>query len=156
MTARSLITASVLTVTILAVPHGLAAQEMAQDNDLTMKLASIEKSLWEGWKNADGASFQKHLVDDAVDVGPWGIHVGKSTVIADITDGGCDVKGYSFADWQAHKVGESTAILTYSATQDAVCDGETIPTDIVVSSTYVMSGGTWKTASHQETPVAKP
>ena len=155
MTARPLISAGVLAITLLAVPRGLAAQEMAKDSDLTMKLASIEQSLWEGWKNADAAPFQVNLVDDAISVGPWGIDAGKAAIADGVADGSCDVKSYAFADWKVHKVGEGTAILTYSATQDAMCDGEAVPTDIVVSSTYVMSGGTWKSASYQETPVEK-
>lgn len=153
MRTRSLIIAALLASVFVFAPRALSAQEMAQGDDLTMKLASIEKSLWAGWENADAAPFEKNLVDDAISVGSWGVQSGKAEVIAEVADGGCEVAGYSFSDWKAHKVGEGTAILTYSATQDAVCDGEAVPASIVVSSTYVMHGDHWMSASYHETPV---
>ncbi len=153
MRTRSLITAGLLASTFLLAPRALAAQEMAEGDDLTMKLASIEQSLWAGWENADAAPFEKNMVESSISVGPWGIQSGKAEIMAEISDGGCEVAGYSFSDWKVHKVGDGTAILTYSATQDAVCDGQTVPASIVVSSTYVMHGDHWMSASYHETPV---
>jgi len=46
----------------------------------------------------------------------------------------------------------SAAILTYKSTQDAICGGQQVPATVWSSSAYVLRGGKWLAASHQETP----
>ena len=150
MRTRSVITAALAAAVFLVAPRAVAAQD--KGDELTMKLASIEESLWVGWQNDDPAPFENNLVDGAVSIGPWGIS-SKAETMADVANGNCDVAGFTLSDWKARKVGEGTAVLTYKATQEAMCDGEAVPTNIVVSSTYVMHGGYWMSASYQETPV---
>jgi hypothetical protein len=44
------------------------------------------------------------------------------------------------------------AILSYTATQDAICDGTKMPAKIYSSSVYVRKDGKWLSAAYQETP----
>ena len=131
----------------LLAPRGLAPQD-----DLVATLSAIEENLWEGWMNHDGTPFREHLVDNSVAINQEGVFTGKQAVIEDIEQGTCDVKSYSFSDWAVHRVSEDTAILTYRATQEAICDGQKIPENVIASSVYVRQNGTWMNAAYHETP----
>ena len=63
----------------------------------------------------------------------------------------CEVKSYELSDLKVTLLNSSTAILTYKSTQDATCGGEKVPPTVWSSSVYVMRGGRWYAASHQET-----
>ena len=136
-----------LCTTALLAPRGLAPQE-----DLVATLSAIEETLWEGWKNHDAAPFRQHLVDNCVGISEQGVVAGKQETIEPIEQGTCDVNSYSFSDWAVHRVSEDTAILTFRATQDAICDGRKIPENVIVSTVYVRQNGTWMSAAYHETP----
>jgi hypothetical protein len=114
-----------------AVIETASAQE-----DVKETITAIEQSLWEGWKNHDGQAFHEHI----------------QTVIQGIEGEGCEVQEYSLSDWAVHQVGENTVLLTYRATQDGVCNGETLP-EVVASAVYVRQNGKWMSGSYHETPV---
>lgn len=133
----------------LAAPAGATAQD-----DLTKQLVSIEKSLWKGWAEADAAPFRSHITANYVQIGDWGIVAGRDEIIENIASGACTVKSYELDDWQVHRLSNTTAILTYEAEQDAVCDGTPSAGEVMASSVYVMEGGAWKAGSYHETPVA--
>lgn len=137
---------------VLAVALGLTSASALAQEDLLKSLSTIEKSLWEGWKNHDAEVFRTHLTENTVIMGPWGVQVGKQKAIEELESHPCEVESYSFSDWAAHRVSEHTAILTYRATQKAVCDGEKIPENVIVSATYVRENGAWLAASYHETP----
>jgi uncharacterized protein (TIGR02246 family) len=132
----------------LAAGNPLLAQEDAKST-----VTAIEKSLWEAWKNKDSAPFQQHLADNTVSVSPHGVSSGKQQVIQQMSAEPCDVREFSFSDWQVHEISDSTLIVTYKAKQDATCGGTKIPADVVASSVYVKRDGKWLAASHQETPL---
>jgi hypothetical protein len=144
---------AVLVAAVFAVLSMVAPPTAVAQDDLTKQLATIEKTLWKGWAQADVKPFETHLAVNAVQIGPWGITEGKADVIADVAAGSCKVEGYEQEDWKAHRVSESTAILTYTAEQHAVCDGEESPEHIAVSAVYVMENGEWKSASYHETDI---
>ena len=50
---------------------------------------------------------------------------------------------------------ENAALLTYTAMQDAVCNGETIPAKVRASVNYVKRGGKWLEAFYMETPITQ-
>ena len=133
----------------LVAPVGATAQD-----DLTKQLISIEKSLWKGWAEADAAPFEKHITANYVQIGDWGMVAGRDATIENIASGACTVKSYELDDWQVHRLSNTTAILTYEAEQDAVCDGTPSAAEVMASSVYVMEDGTWKAGSYHETPVA--
>jgi hypothetical protein len=137
---------------VLAVALGFTFASALAQEDLVKTLSTIEKSLWEGWKTHDAEPFRKHLAENAVAMGAWGIQVGKQKAIEELQAHPCEVESYSFSDWAAHRVSEDAAILTYRATQKGVCNGEKIPENVIVSATYVRENGTWLAASYHETP----
>ncbi len=125
-------------------------------NDVKSTVTSIEKSLWEAWKNGETAPFQEYLTDNSVSVNPHGVSTGKASVIKEMTDQPCQVRNFSFSDWQVHELSNDTVLVTYKASQDATCAGTKVPSDVVASSVYVKKGDKWLAASHQETPSMSP
>ena len=141
-----------LVAALVAFP--LAGTVSAQEN-LEAKLVTIEKSLWEGWKNGDAKPFEKDLTADSMNISATGITTGKAQVIKDMMSAHCKVTSYSLADVKLHQLSKDSAMLTYKASQDAVCDGKKIPDEVYASSVYVNQNGAWKAASYHETPVVK-
>ncbi len=135
----------------LAFTGGLFAQD-----DVKSTVTSIEKKLWEAWKNNEKTAFEEHLADNTVSINPQGVSAGKEAAIRDMTATPCEVRGFSFSDWQVHQLSSETVLVTYKAKQDATCGGHKVPTDVVASSIYVKKDGKWLAASHQETPLMEP
>jgi len=124
--------------------------------DAKSNVMSIEKSLWEAWKNKQTDAFQQHLTDNSVGVSPMGVQSGKAQMIKEMTETPCDVRSFSLSDWQVHEITPETMIVTYKAKQDATCQGNKVPAEVVASSVYVKKGEKWLAASHFETPVMQP
>jgi hypothetical protein len=131
----------------------LPAATVSAQEDLEGTLVTIEKSLWEAWKNKDAKPFEEHITKESVNITAMGITSGKAALIDEITNSDCDVKSYSLSDVKLHRLGKDAAMLTYKAAQDATCAGEKIPAEVLVSSTYVKEADAWRAASYQETPV---
>lgn len=128
----------------------LSGSAMAGD-DGDAKLIEIEKELWAGWAAADTKAFEKHLVKDVTNMTSMGFTFGKEQVLKFIGSGDCKVAGYSIGDAKVSRPGDKVAILTYSATQDAVCGGQKAPSSIHVTSVFVKKDGEWKNAAYAET-----
>lgn len=124
-------------------------------DDVSAHLTSIEKSLWEAWKNHDLAPFKENLAEGTLNVTATGIEAGKPEILKSIAAGDCDIKGYSLSDIKVHRFGDHTAVLTYHASQDGVCGGKKLPPALNVTSLYVKEGDKWHAACYHETPVAE-
>ena len=117
------------------------------------KIISIEKQLWEAWKNKDGGVFDANLSPEAVNAFDSGI-LDKADTVKDISSGGCDVKDYSLGSERITWLNKTTALLTYKVLVHATCNGQPVPEHIIVGAVYVKRGGKWLQAFHQETPAA--
>ena len=62
------------------------------------------------------------------------------------------MKSFELSDLKVTFLNSSAALLTYKAISDATCAGQPVPPTVWASSAYVMRGGKWLAASHQETP----
>ncbi len=51
--------------------------------------------------------------------------------------------------------GKDSALMTYTAMQDGVCKGKTIPAKVRASVVYVRRGGKWLEALYMETPATQ-
>ncbi|HEY6217770.1 MAG TPA: nuclear transport factor 2 family protein [Pyrinomonadaceae bacterium] len=114
-------------------------------------IIATEKKLWEGWKNKDFKAFKANLSTDSILIGDMGV-ADKATALKDLEGTPCEVKSYELSDIKVTFLNSSAALITYKATQDATCGGTQVPAAIWASSAYVMRGGKWLAASHQETP----
>ena len=138
-----------LVTLVLLAPSPFATAE----DETQAKVVAIEKALWEGWKNKDAKPFEEHVTDDNFSINPLGLTAGKANQIKMIAGSDCDVKGYSLSDIKTYSLGKDAVLLSYKATQDAICGGMKIPPTILVTSTYVNQDGAWKAASYHESPL---
>ncbi len=134
----------VLTLVFASLTH---AQTRAQSQRM---IIDTEKKLWEAWKNKDIKPFEANLAADAVMISDGGV-ADKKTSLTAMAGEACEVKTYELMDLKVTFLNSSAAILTYKSTQDATCAGQAVPPTVWSSSVYVMRGGRWYAASHQET-----
>lgn len=151
---RTSIPTLVVLAAVIAVLVPTPAAAQVQETELLTTLSGIETSLWKGWAEHDVAPFQKSLTDPAVNVGADGISSGKADELEFIADNDCDVGDYFFSDWRVHPVTDDVAVLTYRATQDAICGGETLLPAVNVAAVYVRKDGKWMNALYAEAPAA--
>jgi hypothetical protein len=135
-----------------ASPSPAAAPKPAMSKAQSQKtIIATEKKLWEGWKNKDVKVFRANLSADSIQVSDGGVG-SKAEILKSMEGSDCEVRSYSLSDIKVVFPASNVAIITYKAAQDATCGGQTIPPAIWASSTYVLRGGRWLAASHQETP----
>ena len=113
-------------------------------------IIATEKKFWEAWKNKDMKFFRANLAPEAVMISDSGV-ADKKTSVAAMEGTPCEVTSYELSDIKVTFFNNSTALLTYKSAQDATCGGEKVPASVWSSSLYVMRGGRWYAASHQET-----
>jgi hypothetical protein len=113
-------------------------------------IIATEKKLWEAWKTQNIKQFKATLASDSVMIGDSGV-ANKAEAIKAL-EVPCEVKSYELSDIKVTFLNNSAALLTYKSTQDATCGGQPVPATVWSSSAYVLRGGKWLAASHQETP----
>ena len=113
-------------------------------------IIATEKKLWEAWKNKNIKLFKATLSSDSVMISDSGV-ANKTEALKGL-EAPCEVKSYELSDLKVTFLNSSAALLTYKSTQDATCGGQQIPATVWASSAYVLRGGKWLAASHQETP----
>ena len=113
-------------------------------------IIATEKKFWEAWKNKDMKPFKATLSADAIMIGNSGV-ADKKTALTAMEGEACEVTTYELSDLKVTFLNSSTAIMTYKSTQDATCGSEKVPPTVWSSTVYVMRGGRWFAASHQET-----
>jgi hypothetical protein len=129
-------------------PAPKPAMSRAQSQRL---IISTEKKLWEAWKAKDMKVFKANLSADSVMIGDTGV-ASKADALKEMESMTCEVKSYSLSDIKVTFMNNDAALMTYKATQDAICGGQQVPAAIWATSAYVKRGGRWYAASHQETP----
>lgn len=132
---------------ILVITTVAAAGELKED------LVTLEKAGWKAWAKGDGEFFRKNLTEDHVQVvAGAGWVVGREAIATEIAKGACEVKSYDFHDIKLRHLAKDVAILSYTATQDASCEGNQMPAKVYATSVYVKKDGKWLAANYQETP----
>ena len=114
-------------------------------------IIATEQKLWNAWKNKDIKPFRANLSADSLQVSDSGV-ADRATILKAMEGMDCEVRSFSLSDIKVVFLASNVALITYKGTQDATCGGQTIPPAVWASSTYVMRGGRWLAASHQETP----
>ena len=132
----------------------LAAASPSVAGDLTSELVALEKTGWTAWSKGDGQAFKDLISEDAVQaVAGGGITVGRDKIMADVASHGCEVKGFAFHDAKVRQLSPDIALLSYTATQDATCQGNKLPGKVYSTAVYVRKDGKWRSVNYQETPL---
>lgn len=130
--------------------HRAAVTGRGQD-ELKDTLISLEKQSWQAWQHRNGAFFQSFLSDDHVEVGFAGI-TRKPAVVASVASPVCVVHSYKIDSFELTKLDPTTALLTYHAAQQTLCNGHAVPSPVWASSVYVRRGSRWLNAMYQQSP----
>jgi murein L,D-transpeptidase YafK len=140
-------------ILLVAMIATLTTFSQSKNAKVESQIIAIEKAGWEAWKNKDANWFQTNLSEDFMMINSKGV-IDKAQVIKS-TPTDCEVKSYSFDSFKVVILNENAAYVIYTATQDAVCNGKTIPAQVRATAIYVKRGGKWLEASYMETAIAK-
>jgi len=110
----------------------LAAVSYGQSNAaLLTQLTTVEKGLWEAWKNNNRAVFEARLRDDVVGVGVTGISgkaellnnvSSKSELLSRLGNRSCSLQDYSLDDFKLTMLDKNVALLTFKGSY--TCSGQ--------------------------------
>lgn len=140
-----------LTMTMLAVSvNGCADTTDSIERALETQILQLDKQGWEAWKNNDPAWFIENTTESFRSISSSGISTKADVVRAVPTD--CQVTAYSLHDIDFTLLDRNAALLTYAATQDAVCGGVKAPSSIQAAAIYVKLGGRWLETMYMQAP----
>ncbi len=132
-------------------PPAKAGDGASADDELTKALSAMETKWWEEWKEKKSDYFVANSRDDFLFLGSDG-RTDKATSLQNMKDKPCEVKSFALKGFKATKLTDNVAVLTYNATQDAVCDGKASSPKLFSSSVFVKDGDNWKGAFYMEKP----
>jgi hypothetical protein len=143
----------ILIFMVIAIAASSAAfGQMKADKSLETKLIAMEKKGWETWKNNESGYLQSLVSEDAMIVDETGV-ADKAQYMKNFFSSGCTVKSYSLSNFKFVMLAKDTAIMTYKAIQDAVCDGKQLPATQWTSSLYVKRGSKWENVFFQTSSI---
>jgi len=146
-----LLLAVTLALTLVTVPTYANAQtEDIDEGTLEKQIIELDKQGWEAWKNNDPNWFIENTTENFQSISSDGI--SNKTDVVTSTPTGCHVASYSLTDFNFTKLDENVVLLTYTATQDAVCGGEKAPSSLTVAVNYVKRDGKWLEAMYMQAP----
>lgn len=123
------------------------------DSKVEMQITALEKSGWEAWKNKDNSWTRNNVTDEFLLVNSEGVSNKAQVVKSTATD--CEVKSFSLDNFKFVTLARDSVLLTYTAMQDGVCSGKTIPANVRASVVYVKRGSKWLEALYMETPIVQ-
>ncbi len=141
----------VIAVAASSVAYGQT--KMPKDSKVEAQIVALEKQSWQEWKNKNSAWFQTYLTEDFLSVHNDGV-MNKAQMVKSIA-ADCEVKSFSYDNFKFVMLTKDSAMMTYTAMQDAVCNGKTIPSKVLESVVYVKRGGKWLQALYTEIPAAQ-
>ena len=130
---------------------GYAQGNNANDEKVHAQIIALETAGWQAWKDKDATWGKKNTTEDFIMVFGNGIRNKAASVAATATE--CQVKSFSLSNFQFVMLNENAVLMTYTALQDAVCNGKTSVPKVQASVNYVKRDGKWLEAFYTETPV---
>jgi ketosteroid isomerase-like protein len=110
----------------------------------TGALLTVEKDVWEAWKDHDAKRLSDLMAEDISFINIFGVYLpNKAEGLKNWSGTGCDVKSVGVTDATATMLSPGVGILTFKATADGTCFGQKVG-PIWGSSIYVKYGNAWK------------
>lgn len=134
-----------------SITSSIYCQTKAQDNPkVTAQIIAMEKAGWQAWKERNVTWFRHNTTATYMQVFGEGIR-SKAEVLKYTADE-CTVTNYALKNFKCVMLSESVAVLTYVASQNAVCGGIKSVPWVRVAVNYVKQGNRWYEAFYMETP----
>lgn len=106
-------------------------QEIDLDGtDPQIALVAIEHRLWNAWETSNGEIFAEHISEQSLTIISEEV-ITKSALLEMIANNSCEVRNWKNIDPKVYRLSKTTAILTFHGFQDAVCDGEELPSFVL-------------------------
>ena len=122
--------------------------------------AGVEKSLeakeqtgWQAWKDHDPKLIEQFIPENYVGIADGAMAKGKQQILTGTASQDCQVNSFSLSDFSYMWLDKDVVLMTYSATQDATCQGKKQAGKVIASSVWQKKGGKWVSPFHQETEV---
>ncbi|MEO6541000.1 MAG: nuclear transport factor 2 family protein [Ferruginibacter sp.] len=129
------------------------AQSKMTKAQLEKHIIALDKLAWEAWKNKNPEWFRTHTTEEFLSINS--ARMSNKAEVIKSTPVDCDVKSFSFDNFKFVMLNETAVLLTYTATQDAVCGGKKIAPRVRASVNYVKRNGKWLEALYMETPITE-
>jgi hypothetical protein len=121
---------------------------------VTAEVLAAERSIWDAWKDRDGARLDVLTSGETGFVNIFGTAFGaKAEMLADWTGSLCTVKSVSLSDAAAVSLLAEVAVLTAKGTADGTCAGQKIG-PVLAATVYVKQGPDWKWAFGFNSPAS--
>ncbi len=141
----------IMMIAIAAASVAFGQRKLARDSKVEAKIIALEKAGWEAWKNKDSSWTRDNVTEEFLLVNSDG--VSNKTQVLKSTAADCEVKSYSLDNFKFVTLDKDSVLMTYTAMQDGVCSGKTIPARVRATVVYVKRAGKWLEALYMETPV---
>ncbi|MEO8803997.1 MAG: nuclear transport factor 2 family protein [Rudaea sp.] len=141
----------ILSLMLLSMTSAAYGQATKLDHQtLEARIIALDRQGWEAWKHNDASWLQKNTTKQFMSISADGVS-DKAQVIA-ATPTQCQVKSVSLDQFKFAVLDANAVLLTYVATQDAVCDGKKAPASVRATVNYVKRGNRWLEAMYMQSP----
>jgi hypothetical protein len=143
----------ILVIAIGALSIAFGQTKLTDDSKLKGQIIALETAGWEAWKNKDSSWTRDNVTAEFLLINSDGVSNKAKVIKATATD--CEVKGYSLDNFNFVILDKDSVLMTYTAKQDGLCNGKTIPANVRASVVYVKRGAKWLESLYMETPTAQ-
>jgi hypothetical protein len=132
-----------LAVVMTAFALAAAGQTSTQTATQT-ELTALENQFFKAWQQKSTAAVEKNIAPEGVSWSEWGIFdKAKQIENQKAANANCTVKSWDLTDVRVITVSAESALVMYTANQNAVCGGSPAPSPVANSSLWVRRGGRW-------------
>ncbi len=118
------------------------------------ELAAIERSVWEGWMNRDGAKLDSLTAGELAFVNIFGdFFRNRADTLKNWSENPCEITSVDVGDPTSVSVTPDTSILFHKGTANGTCFGQKVD-PILGTSIYVKDGSAWKLAFTMNMPAS--
>lgn len=142
-----------LVLAVLAVAVVLSGVMLyAQSNmDVEKALQAKEQAGWQAWKDHNAKPIEDTIPEKSINIADGTMSTTKQAVVNALNSQTCQVNSFSLSDFSYMWLDKDNVLMTYTAMQDATCDGKKQTPKVIASSIWQKKGGKWVSPFHQET-----
>jgi hypothetical protein len=141
----------ILTLFSSSLISSFGQSKIVTDDNLKNQIIELEKAAWKAWQDKNPTWFQNNATHECL----WVTQGGVSNKAEWVKTGAsaCDVKSYSFDNFQLVTLNKNAVVITYTAIVDATCGNFKLPNKMRTSVNYVKRNRKWLEAFYMEMPI---
>ena len=142
-------------------PREYPTSSHALDRPSLKDLSNLETKFWQA-RESGNVDFLGQLVSDNAMIASSTGAMNKQELVAQVESGACKIRSYHLQDFVLKPSTPTAFVISYRATQDAVCNGKPLLHDLNISASFIKRPGKrfngrwwpgeWQSISHEETP----